>query len=95
MPTFPDILIPLWILLIPYGIFGAFFLLWSAFNIYHLLRFGVVSMSLSLVMAFYLIGTASLVFFSVSLLLRFDWMISVNLTEFIFSENGSSVLPLL
>ncbi len=93
MPNFPDIVIPLWILLVPYVLFFLFFLLWSVFNVYHLLRFGVASYSLSLLMVIYLAGTAALIFFSVSLLMRFDWTIPINLTEFIFSDTNGSVFP--
>ncbi len=95
MPNIPDLIIPLWILLVPYGLFAAFFILWSLFNVYHLLRFGVASYSLSLLMVIYLAGTSALIFFSASLLLRFDWTVTINLTDILFSDNGPSIFPTL
>lgn len=93
MPVFPDIILPLWILLIPYALFAIFFAIWSLFNIYHLLRFGVLGYGLSLLMVIYLGGTAAIIFFSSALILQYDWMASVNVTDFIFSDVGPSIFP--
>ena len=49
------------------------FLLYSLFNLYHLLRFGFASLTNILVILIYIIVSCLLLIFSFSLLLSIDW----------------------
>ncbi len=75
------ILIPVWWLLILYGVFLTVFLLYSAFNLYHLVRFGTISVSLYGVIALFIGGTLLLVGMTVLLLLPYDWYASFSLSD--------------
>ena len=74
--------LPLAIILIPYGLFLLFILLYSSFTLYHLLRFGVLSRQLIIVIATYIIGCLFILIISGSFLLTFDWDTPLTFTEF-------------
>lgn len=73
---------PLSALLIPFGLFLLFILLYSAFSLYHLLRFGVPSKQLVFVIVLYIIGSTLVLWVSTSLLLTYTWNAPVTFTEF-------------
>ena len=82
-----SISIPLWILLVIFGLFLAFFLLYCLFNLYHLLRFGTADLGLFLITAVFVIGSASLVTGSFWLLADYDWTGSISLSSLYHPEN--------
>ncbi|MEK7652959.1 MAG: hypothetical protein AAB358_00530 [Patescibacteria group bacterium] len=51
----------------------AVFLLYSLFNVYHLLRFGFFSLINVLVIVLYVLIAASFLYFSFSILMTVDW----------------------
>lgn len=70
---FPDVGIPLLVLLVPYGIFFFFFAVYSLFNIYHLLKFGANTFGAYLLVTIFLGGAVILAGTSASLLMERDW----------------------
>ncbi len=64
------------------------FTIFSLFNIYHLIRFGFLSLTNILIIIIYLAISAVLIFSSIIILLQFDWTTPLidtnnyNLTQF-------------
>ena len=54
-----------------------FFMIYSLFNIYHLIRFGFFSLTNILVMILYIIVAALLLIYSFELLLQVDWSMTL------------------
>lgn len=75
----PDIALPVAVFLIVYGAYMLFYVLYSLFNIYHLIRYGVYGFGLYLIVTIFTCGTIALVGGSVSLLLEYDWSIPIGL----------------
>lgn len=69
----PDINVPIAVFLIVYGAYMLFYVLYSLFNIYHLIRYGVYGFGLYLIVAMFTGGTIILVSASVFLLAQYDW----------------------
>ena len=69
----PDTIIPISVLLIPLIIFLIFYLVYSFFNVYHLLRFGVYGFGLYMITTLYAAGTILLMAISIYFLLGYDW----------------------
>lgn len=80
----PPIELPLWFLLIPLGIFGLFFILYSFFNVYHLLRFATFSLGTYFITIVFVGGTIIIAalfynfFFS-----HYDWTLTWSLSDFL------------
>lgn len=85
----PPFSIPLWALLVAYGAYLAFFLLYAAFNLYHLLRFGMYGLGLYLITALFVVGTVLLIAASYSLLAPFDWTVSFPVSS-LFDRSATS-----
>lgn len=75
---FATFVIPIWSLLVLYGIFLSVFSLYTAFNLYHLVRFGTKSAGLYAVTALFVAGTVLLVGVSVLLLAPYDWSATIS-----------------
>ncbi len=82
----PDISLPIFVFLIPYGLFSLFYILYSVFNIYHLVRFGVYTFGAYLIITIFLGGTVFLVGASFYLLAPYDWFALWSVTD-IFQAN--------
>ena len=54
-----------------------FFIVYSLFNIYHLIRFGFFSLTNIAVMILYIIVAAILIMYSFELLMQVDWNITL------------------
>ena len=60
-----------------------FFIVYSLFNIYHLIRFGFFSLTNILVMILYIIVSALLLMYSFELLMQVDWNVTlIDLNNF-------------
>ena len=60
-----------------------FFIVYSLFNIYHLIRFGFFSLTNILVMILYIIVSALLLMYSFELLMPVDWNVTlIDLNNF-------------
>ena len=70
---------PIGLLLIPYAIFVLFFIFYGAFNVYHLLRFGVYRFHLYAVCVLFAGGSTILLVASISALASFDWTAALAL----------------
>lgn len=73
--------IPIWSFLVVYGAFLAFFLLYTAFNLYHLFRFGTYGIGLYAVMATFTFGTFGVLVISYALLAPYDWTATIPLAS--------------
>lgn len=82
MFDFPSIQLPLWLLLIPYGIAVFFFILYGFFNIYHLLRFATNNFASYILIVFFLGGSIIIGFITFSYLGTFDWTVTWNPSNF-------------
>lgn len=89
----PSLALPLWSLLVFYGLFLVFFVLYTGFNLYHLLRFGTYGIGLYGVTAFFLGGTVLLLAVSFFLLLPYDWSYSMSLGEFFERFKNDQFFP--
>jgi hypothetical protein len=77
----PSISIPVAVLLIVYGSYMLFYILYSVFNVYHLIRYGVKGFGLYLIVTAFTGGTIILIGASVFLLLNYDWSIPISLSN--------------
>jgi len=76
-----------------YGLFLAFFVVYTGFNLYHLLRFGTYGIGLYAVTAFFLAGTVMLLAVSLFLLLPYDWSYSMSLADFFERFKNDQFFP--
>lgn len=83
-----NIAIPLWSLLVFYGVFLLFFVIYSLFNLYHLLRFGTFGIGLFGITALFIGGTAVLLTVSFAMLSTFDWSADVRVSDYL--QEGES-----
>ncbi len=81
MFEFPSITIPLSFLLILYGAFMVFFVIYSFFNVYHLVRYGLNNISLRALVLIFLSGTFILLLLSALQMMQYDWSGAVNLNK--------------
>jgi len=77
----PNITVPTLVFLIPFGIFMFFYVLYSLFNIYHLIRYGIFGKGLYLLITIFSAGAILLSAGSIFLLLGFDWNTAISLQE--------------
>lgn len=89
----PSLAIPLWSILVLYGAYLAFFLLYVGFNLYHLLRFGTYGIGLYAVTAFFLGGTVLLLAASYLVLSGFDWNAPLSLTDYFERFKNDQFFP--
>jgi hypothetical protein len=80
MFNLPDLSVPIWIFLYVYGAYMLFYVLYSLFNIYHLIRYGVYGFGLYLLVTIFTGGTILLLTGSFFLLSEYNWneLVSVN-----------------
>jgi hypothetical protein len=81
----PDINFPLYVFLFVFGAYMLFYILYSLFNIYHLIRYGVYGFGLYMIVTVFAGGTILLVAGSTFLLMEYDWLLPISLdtaTEF-------------
>lgn len=76
--NFATFVIPVWYLLVLYGLFLAVFTLYTGFNLYHLVRFGTRGAGLFAIIILFTVGTAMLVGVSLVLLAPYDWSATVS-----------------
>lgn len=65
---------PLWLLLIPYAIIFAIFIIFSLFNFWHLLRFGFFTFRAALFLIFYISTGLGIIFWTLQNLAGIDWI---------------------
>jgi hypothetical protein len=75
----PNITVPIAVFLIVYGAYMLFYVLYSLFNIYHLIRYGVYGFGLYLLVTIFTGGTIILVAASTFLLIDYDWSTPISL----------------
>lgn len=75
----PNVQVPIVVFLVVYGGYMLFYLLYSLFNIYHLIRYGVYGFGLYLIVTVFTGGTILLVSGSVFLLAEYDWSQPITL----------------
>lgn len=80
MFSLPELSIPVSIFLFVFGAYMMFYVLYSLFNIYHLVRYGVYGFGLYLLVTIFTGGTILLVSASVFMLAQYNWNepISIN-----------------
>jgi hypothetical protein len=84
--------IPLWIILIPFGIFLIVFFIYSAFNFYHLIRFGVYSYGLYLIATLYLLVVIGILSVAVFFLMGYDFSSAISF-ETLFGSSAGKIIP--
>lgn len=92
MDFLPNIAIPLSVFLIPVGFFFLVFLIYSLFNMYHLLRFGVYGFGLYSLVSLYALGTIFLLLASFYLILQFDWTLTLSVDTFVDGYQSENFL---
>lgn len=90
---FAAFVIPIWSLLVIYGLFLSVFTLYTGFNLYHLLRFGTKSVGLFAVTALFAAGTALLVGFSLFLLAPYDWSATFSPSDLLRQTSKGQFFP--
>jgi len=90
---FATFVIPVWSLLVAYGLFLSVFTLYTGFNLYHLLRFGTRSAGLFAVTALFVAGTALLVGASLFLLAPYDWSATISLSDTLRQTSKGQFFP--
>lgn len=81
MFSLPSLTLPLWLLLIPFGIFILFFILYAFFNIYHLLRFATYTFGSYLLTTIFIGGAVIISAVSYLYLSSYDWTITWTFTD--------------
>lgn len=76
-----------------FGAYMLFYILYSLFNVYHLVRYGVYSCSLYLLVTVFTGGTILLVTGSVFLLMGYDWSAPILFNGVIQDYNNSELFP--
>lgn len=93
MPMFTASLsIPLAFFLILYGIFICVYALYTFFNAYHLIKFGLIGSTTHSIIIVQIIISILLLLASLWFVLYQDWSITWNLTE-IFQKDAEQILP--
>lgn len=79
--------------LIPYGLFVLIFLVFSFFNIYHLMRYGIYNFALYVLSVIYLSGTIFVLGMSAIILFGFDWSVSLELGQILDANRSEFITP--
>jgi hypothetical protein len=85
--------LPLWLVLIPYGLILATFLLFSFFNLWHLFHFGFFTFSSALFVLAYLFISAALLLWTYQSLKEVDWSQPLYSLEHLSQFNPPEILP--
>lgn len=85
----PNISIPIVVFLIVYGAYMLFYILYSLFNIYHLIRYGVYGFGLYIIVTVFTGGTILLLAGSFFLLAEYNWMQPVSINNALETYNES------
>ena len=94
MPSdFASFVIPVWYLLVVYGLFLAVFTLYTGFNLYHLLRFGKKGAGLFAILVLFLVGSALLVGLTVFLLSPYDWSATIVPADLLRQTSKGQFFP--
>ena len=80
------------VFLAPYGFFALFYVIYSIFNIYHLVRFGVYTFGAYLIITIFLAGTVFLVGASFYMLVPYDWFATWSVTGVFQSDVSTDYL---
>ncbi len=80
MPSFAEFSFPIGVVLLPFGLFMLFYCVYSLFNLYHLLRFGVAGPILYAVTTAYAVGTLVILVGSIWGLSGYDFAYPVSLS---------------
>ncbi len=75
----PSISIPIAVFLIVYGAYMLFYILYSLFNIYHLVRYGIYGFGLYVIVTVFAGGTILLIGASLFMLMEYDWSMPISL----------------
>lgn len=80
MPPFAEFSFPIGVILLPFGLFMLFYCVYSLFNLYHLLRFGVAGPILYAVTTLYAVGTVGILIGSIIGLSSYDFSYPISLS---------------
>lgn len=80
MPSFAEFSFPIGVVLLPFGLFMLFYCVYSLFNLYHLLRFGVAGPALYGVTVLYAVGTVAILVAVIWGLSPYDFSYPVSLS---------------
>lgn len=94
MPSFTSFAFPVWILLVLYSGFLLFYLIYSIFSVYHLVKFGVYGSGLYVLVTLFVGGSLLLVGGSVLLLAGVEWSSVVHPANW-FNLTSTSGIPLI
>lgn len=89
----PTLSLPVSIFLYIFGAYMIFYVLYSLFNIYHLVRYGVYGFSLYLLVTVFTGGTILLVAGSIFLLMDYDWTAPISFNGVIQEYGDGSLFP--
>ena len=79
MFALPNLSISISIFLIVFGAYMLFYILYSLFNIYHLVKYGIYGFGLYVIVTVFTCGTILLVGGSFFLLAEYDWTTPITL----------------
>lgn len=88
----PNVSIPILVFLLIWGAYMLFYVLYSLFNIYHLIRYGIYGLGLYLIVTIFTGGTILLVSGSIFLLIEYDWNHQISL-ENVIEYYNTDFLP--
>lgn len=77
----PNIDLPIYYFLFVFGAYMLFYVLYSLFNIYHLIRYGVYGFGLYLIVSIFTVGTIILIAGSTFMLMEYDWTLPISLNN--------------
>lgn len=90
----PQFSIPVGVFLLVFAAYMVFYILYSLFNIYHLLRYGVFGFGLYLLVAIFTGGTIILVSGSIFWLMEYDWTLPISLQSILNLGNDDVFLSI-
>jgi len=79
----PTIILPLWLLLIPFGIIFFLVVLYGIFNVYHLLRFATYTFGSYFLTTLFVGGLIIIGASCYTYLIDYNWLLGWNLTDFL------------
>jgi len=72
---------PLAVLLIPFGFFAIMYLIYTFFNLYHLVRYGIANMKLNILIGCYSLGSFIIIAAVAIMLAQYDWSQTITLSD--------------
>ena len=85
-------MIPLYFLLIPYGLFLIFYSIFFFFNIYHLHHFSIKGSGGTALIFFFIMGTVAILGITALLLQNNDWSTAIDLQNMLDTLAPNKVL---